>query len=102
MDRIDTLISLLRQEIVRDISEESSSPPKTLPDDSNILSRASRSSSMLNDTKNSEERGKALFPNRSPAQVDAALKSFQNRWAKPKKQTSIYDDVCWKYVLFTS
>ena len=52
---------------------------------------------MLNDTKNSEERGKALSPNRSSAHVDAALKNFQNRWAKPKKQTtSIYDDVCWK------
>jgi len=49
---------------------------------------------MLNDTKNSEERGKALFPNHSPAQVDAAFKNFQNRWAKPKKQTSMYDDVC--------
>ena len=41
LDRIDTLISLLRQEIVRRVSEESSSPPKTLPDDSNNLSRAS-------------------------------------------------------------
>ena len=52
---------------------------------------------MLNDLKNSEEQGKALFlsrsPSRSPAQVDAALKNFQNRWPKPK-QTNIYNDVC--------
>ena len=49
---------------------------------------------MLNDTKNSE--GQALFPNRSPrSSRKAALKNFQNHWAKHKKQTSsIYDDIC--------
>ena len=92
MDRIDTLLSLLRQEIVRSISEECASHPKTPLDDASKLVQPS--SSTPNPTKNSEERGKTLFPNRSPAQVEAALKNFQNRWAKPKNQTSIYDDIC--------
>ena len=26
--------------------------------------------------------------------VNKGIKNFQNRWAKPKKQSSIYNDVC--------
>ena len=67
MERIDTLLNLLREEISRDISSEESSPPTKHPDDTTTKSveptRPTPSS-----TNNSEEKS----ANRSPALVEAA------------------------------
>jgi hypothetical protein len=89
MERIDTLLNLLREEISRAIFSEERTHPTKPPDDTTTKSieptRPTPSS-----TNNSEEK----FANRSPAQVEAAQRAFKQRWRAKTKVSSIYDEIC--------
>ena len=88
MERIDTLLNMLREEISRSISEEISSSGKPVVH----LASSKVAESTRADASNSTKKSDQKFPNRSPAQIEAAQNAFKRRWAKATP--SIYHDIC--------
>ena len=87
MERIDTLLNLLREEISRSISSEERSPPTKPPDET-----ATKALEPTRPAPSSTNNSEGKFPNRSPAQIEAAQRAFKKRWKT--KVSSIYDEIC--------
>ena len=84
MERIDTLLNLLREEISRSISSEELRPPTKPPDET-----ATKALEPTRPVPSSTNNSGGKFANRSPAQIGAAQgaskqRSLKQRWAKMK------------------
>ena len=87
MERIDTLLNLLREEISRSISSEELRPPTKPPDET-----ATKALEPTRPAPTSTNNSEGKFANRSPAQIEAAQRGFKKRWKT--KVSSIYDEIC--------